>query len=227
MTLLVALACVALTYGPLFILGRTTRIGSPAHLPVAVGAAMYHILAQLAKLSLVATLAPEDHPVATLVLQMAVQVIDVAALAMVLSSALPLKRTPALGHVDASAAALGWVAADSVPRVLAFWGTGRGFAFDWMHVWSAVEANLELLYVAALALGLVRLRRTLKSKKNLRPALMGLDGVVALLTTPGALAFVVVHALGPCMPWWGSGVRAAAVALWVFVLSSSGARSHP
>ncbi|GAU95270.1 hypothetical protein RvY_06916 [Ramazzottius varieornatus] len=140
-------------------------------------AAFVFLASQMVKMLVLASLFPiAENPTMTFtptrlfyeILRHSVDLIDLAALSHVVNK-LALK-----GDLKFVASGLGWAFAELVAfRLMPFWLEARGSEFSWIHLMSAMEANVNLVYYIAVAALLWSLSRS-DFNKSLQAPVIGL-----------------------------------------------------
>ncbi|XP_055349953.1 BOS complex subunit TMEM147-like [Paramacrobiotus metropolitanus] len=158
-------------------------------------AACIFFAAQLVKMLILASIFPvvDSHATSLSVsrltydfLRLSVDLIDLAALHHIVNK-LTLK-----GDLKFVATGLGWAFAELLAfRVMPFWLEARGSEFSWVHLMSAMEANINLVYYISIAAMLWALSRN-DFNKALQPAVLGL---LVLSTYRPLLLEVLSHTL--------------------------------
>ncbi|GAM19683.1 hypothetical protein SAMD00019534_028580 [Acytostelium subglobosum LB1] len=215
MTVLHFLSCVGITYAPIYIAYKSTRIGEfKSFSPVLFGAAGYFVT-QLAKMMLLATFLPSFDTSIYSVYQEVIRlfngVVDLFAIFVLLHLSHAPKDVRALGI------GLGWALADALPRVYSLWGA-MPLEFDSMHLINSFESNVATLHSVAICYVVASLTRKQKKSGNnsnnsgsnmltdflsiLRTPSMALLSLIIYLTVPlvhsylnlvvGANAFVLL-----------------------------------
>jgi len=149
MTLLVWIACVALTYGPFFIVYQAGLKDANVFRHCGI-AAIWHALSQLLKLVLVATFVPQHDEGSNSfsfieeLLFLLFSIVDVVGMYYSLSY---LKRSNTAKHLKILTAAIGWGFAEALlGKFMPLWFDTRGVEFHWENVIMGLDANIRLVY---------------------------------------------------------------------------------
>jgi len=188
--------CALLTFGPPWVLYHA-RLGMEhgAWRCLKYGALAY-AAALLLRVLVLATLAPPSAPVSGGVdwLQEALRLMVSGVDAVAMDRCLGAANLQGDTATRVLALALGWTVADSVTlRLVPLWVGGRGPAFQWDHLRSALDATLALaLNVAFVAAAVVHRRPPPR-----RPR--GDDGAAAPAPVPSAAALVALRCALPSL----------------------------
>eukprot|EP00741_Cyanophora_paradoxa_P003738 tig00000093_g3633.t1 len=143
--------CLLLTYGPAFVVYKSTNLSEFNALFPCLWAGLFYGATQLVKMILLATFLPtsesETFETGLELVKALFGVVDIVGLHFA------LKKTRA-GTTDVKvlAVGLGWAIAESVlQRAAPIWMAARGMEFEWSQVQAGIEANANLLFHIAMS----------------------------------------------------------------------------
>lgn len=145
--------CLALAYGPYYIVYKHFELSEYGAFWKCVQVAGLYLVTELCKMLLLATLFPadliSDTSLLSVFLQCTVDIADLVGLSLV------MKKISASGLTKVMIAGLGWSSGDFLlGRALPLWAGARGLQFDWQYLLMSLEANQMLVQHMVMA-GLV------------------------------------------------------------------------
>ncbi|XP_064407746.1 BOS complex subunit TMEM147-like [Halichondria panicea] len=197
MTLFHFVNCIGAAYAPYFITYRFCGLSEYSSFWKCVRAGTAYIVTQLVKMLILATLFPlnaaEEHgnPVLGEALKSTVDLLDMLGMYLVITRLLGRSEQKVL------VTAVGWGTAEMVmTKVLPLWVGARGVEFEWTNLQSALDSNLNLLFLIV-----VNMLLWLWNRKDLNKSLLPLLATFLLVIYYRPVLLEIVQLYYGMDPW--------------------------
>eukprot|EP00026_Physarum_polycephalum_P014743 Phypoly_transcript_15291.p1 GENE.Phypoly_transcript_15291~~Phypoly_transcript_15291.p1 ORF type:complete len:235 (+),score=27.60 Phypoly_transcript_15291:219-923(+) len=218
------LNCSALTFGPSFIIYKSSKLSEYRDYKTLSYAALAYIVTQLIKLIIAATFLPgSDSTSFDLLhelLKSVLGIVDVLGVSFILNSVQASFETKLLG------VALGWGAAETfLLKIAPLWIGARGLEFDWKYTQEAIQANIDLLrYLGFVTAVWIYRRKTANMDAAVKEKALAYQkaaafALVAYTVLPSVLSYL--HLVLNTSTWNLLGVQLAASLVLYFYVSST------
>ncbi|EFA83128.1 seven transmembrane domain protein [Heterostelium album PN500] len=164
MTVLHFLSCVSITYIPLYIAYKSTKVGEFKALSTVGYGLIGNILTQLAKMMFLATFLPSFDSTIFSVLQELVRLVNVLIDLFSIYTLLQMSHAPK--DVRAFGIGLGWVIADVLPRFFSLWVGALPLEFDANQLIGSLQSNVNCAHTVAIVLLLASASRRSSSSSS-------------------------------------------------------------
>eukprot|EP01027_Heterolobosea_sp_BB2_P004951 GEZU01007616.1.p1 GENE.GEZU01007616.1~~GEZU01007616.1.p1 ORF type:complete len:227 (-),score=38.49 GEZU01007616.1:62-742(-) len=204
MTLFHLSNCLALTYGPIYVIYKA-KLAESGAMPNLIYAGFIYAITQLGKMLLMATFIPSGSDFVLEALKSLFNVIDLVGFYIVITRSTGDKDRKVLS------AGLGWAAGEAIiSRFLPIWIGARGQEFDWQYIQLSIRSNFDLFsHIALAALMHMHTRPTTAQNPQLKTTL---SAGIAYITSFQLITVIAKYVLGLSSNWLLLSVHAALTA---------------